>query len=386
MKTKLLSISTILLMIVGGVILAFGGTVGTGWAAAAANESARRDAPLDWQQVFPEPFPVPRSLHAAAYDSDRGVTVLFGGYGKGGRYNDTWEWDGSEWVQRFPANTPPDLVRAAMAYDSVRKVCVLFGGFSGNYSNATWEWDGVNWTQIFPDISPSRRADHGMVFDSTRGVTVLFGGTPGSGSLDDTWEWDGVNWSLRSPENKPPKRENHAMAYDSGRQVTVLFGGRQISPTIIGYNDTWEWDGVNWSLKTPQHDPGAQSSHGMVYDSVRKVTVFFGNPANKTVWGWDGVDWSQSSTNNGPKEWRVCYSLTYDHARDTILLFGGQRTYWVGSSLVYVFYAETWEFGAMSDPEPTPTKVSTPDPTPDPTPNPTPEPGVQKIYLPLVVR
>lgn len=69
-----------------------------------------------------------------------------------------------------------------------------------------------------------------MAYDGARGVTILFGGyVVGSGgtivALDDTWEWDGTNWTHRAPVNIPNKRYYHALAYDSSRQVTVLFGG-----------------------------------------------------------------------------------------------------------------------------------------------------------------
>src|SRR5262245_10460881 len=59
----------------------------------------------------------------------------------------------------------------AMAYDSVRGVTVLFGGIDAE----TWEWNGSSWS--FRSITgPSWRGAHAMAFDSARGVTVLFGG------------------------------------------------------------------------------------------------------------------------------------------------------------------------------------------------------------------
>src|SRR5690242_17994803 len=46
--------------------------------------------------------PSARSNHAMAYDTARGVTVLFGGAdGNGGGLGaETWEWDGTAWTQR----------------------------------------------------------------------------------------------------------------------------------------------------------------------------------------------------------------------------------------------------------------------------------------------
>ena len=76
-----------------------------------------------------------------------------------------------------------------------------------------------------------------MAYDSARGVTVLFGAFK-----RETWEWDGANWTQRSPEHKPTNRERHAMAYDSARGVTVMFGGF-VEDDYSGYNydDTWEY-------------------------------------------------------------------------------------------------------------------------------------------------
>src|SRR5262245_52136863 len=70
----------------------------------------------------------PRSGSAMAYDSARGVTVLFGGaLGFSPPYGDTWEWDGNTWIQRATQGPSPRWY-AAMAYDSARGVTVLFGG------------------------------------------------------------------------------------------------------------------------------------------------------------------------------------------------------------------------------------------------------------------
>ena len=44
---------------------------------------------------------------------------------------------------------------------------------------------------------------------------VLFGGTFGgtlSTNFNDTWVWDGTNWTQKSPITSPPGRFWHAMA------------------------------------------------------------------------------------------------------------------------------------------------------------------------------
>jgi hypothetical protein len=134
----------------------------------------------------------------------------------------------------------------AMAYDSARGVAVLFGGQDGgNLLNDTWEWDGMNWMFRPTAVAPSARDNHRMAYDSARGVTVLFGGFDGAAS-GQTWEWDGANWRMRIPAPSPPPQEAHAMAYDSARRMTVFFGGGQ----------TWEWVGPNATIAK---QPVAQS-------------------------------------------------------------------------------------------------------------------------------
>jgi hypothetical protein len=79
-----------------------------------------------------------------------------------------------------------------MAYDSARGVTILFGGqegFLGPDSDETWEWDGNTWTQRITS-GPTAREDHAMAFDSARQVVVLFGGWH-HGFDGETWEWDG---------------------------------------------------------------------------------------------------------------------------------------------------------------------------------------------------
>ena len=102
------------------------------------------------------------------------------------------------------------------------------------------------WTQKFPQHSPPAQSAHAMVYDSAHGQAVMF-------SLNDTWLWDGSNWTPVPPIG-PSGRYGHAMAYDSAHSEVVLFGGADANnasvPTVLG--DTWIWDGSKWTQKFPQ--------------------------------------------------------------------------------------------------------------------------------------
>jgi hypothetical protein len=177
-----------------------------------------------------------------AYDSARGVTVLFGGDNNTlAMLGDTWEFNGVNWVHRSPAHSPPARYAHCMSYDSVRHRTVMVGGLA---ESATWLWDGTDWTSQ-PSALPAR-SYAAMAFDSRRGRTVLFGGKAISSfaTLGDTWEHDGSAWSPVSGA-MPPGRFGHVMAYDGVRERVVLAAGRDTAAFL----DTWEFRDGAWTVR-----------------------------------------------------------------------------------------------------------------------------------------
>ncbi len=139
--------------------------------------------------------PPSRWIHRMAYDAQRGVTVMFGGAYPQGLRGDTWEWNGTNWVDKTPP--PPGLSPSprygqAMAYDSDRGVTILYGGQTGFAFGAdplgdTWQWNGASWRQLEVDGPPPRTFVK-MVYDRDRHQCVLFGGYDGAQFVGDTWE------------------------------------------------------------------------------------------------------------------------------------------------------------------------------------------------------
>jgi hypothetical protein len=194
-----------------------------------------------WKQAAACAGPVPMFGHAMAYDSRRGVTVLFGGTLDINPLGTTWEWDGIKWIKRATTGPPP-RVNFPMAYDSTRGVCVLFSGEGdggdGFSDSGTWEWDGTNWALRTTIGGPAHSMDASMVYDSNNGVCVLVGGWNGNSYNGNTYTWNGTAWTVCS-SGGPSPRGSSAMAYDSARLATVLFGGDSGGPTL--YGDTWEF-------------------------------------------------------------------------------------------------------------------------------------------------
>jgi hypothetical protein len=78
-----------------------------------------------------------------------------------------------------------------MAYDSERGVTVLYGGQNvhRDFQDDTWEWDGETWRRIIGlDPRPPRTIAHAMAYDSRRGVVVLYGGI----GISVAWEYRGA--------------------------------------------------------------------------------------------------------------------------------------------------------------------------------------------------
>jgi hypothetical protein len=237
-------------------------------------------------------------LPGVAYDEARHNTVMFtvAGYQTGA----TWTWDGSAWSFRTNQGPVPRL-NPAIAYDSARGVVVMFGGAptAGSFGGSdTWEWDGTRWTQRQPPVVPTPfRFDSAMAYDPTRQRCVLFGGEA-TQYTDDTWEYDGNTWVLASPGAGPVRRTRHSMAYDSIAQRVVLFGGYGpggINDTNTVLNDMWLWDGRTWTRRPVPGAPARQLA-AMAFDPVVGRLVLSHGASNQGALS----DTSELSEESGP--------------------------------------------------------------------------------------
>lgn len=228
------------------------------------------------------------------------------------RSRETREWDGTRWLARRPLVSPPPRASAGMVFDHVRGKIVLFGGtFAGGtappYLNDMWEYDGQTWQQI-PQAGtwPLPRRYPSMASDPIRGIILLFGGDDSNigATYRDTWEWDGSYWQQRMPVTVPTARFGAAMAYCYANQRILMLGG---GPGLqIDY--MYEWDGVNWTdtSNNPTNPPGFTGClistpwNGHV---IRQFSVGVQN--NNYVyyndtWDFDGSNWSQIVTPSRP--------------------------------------------------------------------------------------
>ncbi len=194
--------------------------------------------------------PVPRRQHAMAYDSNRHRLVMFGGRGDtpdgfDAFLGDTWEWDGLAWQLRA-TNGPSTRVSHSMAYDTSRGVTVLYGGFGAVAPGLVWEWNGNSWASNAPATGPSPNYSQdaaAMTYLESR-HRIFFGPTTDGFSTRFFWNWNGSAWSSEEPGFtdllvSPPYG---AMVYDTYRQRPVFFGGENGYANFFGGNTTASYE------------------------------------------------------------------------------------------------------------------------------------------------
>jgi hypothetical protein len=296
---------------------------------------------ISWIQADYSSGPSARENSGIAYDGAAGNVVLFGGASGQSIYGDTWIWNYA-WRQVFPTSSPSPRQGTAFAYDGAAGNVLLFGGSptapvgAGTAFGDTWTWDGCNWTQQFPPTSPPARVWSQMVYDPVTRTVLLFGGTntpDGNDSYSDTWEWNGLTrtWRELQPTSHPSARTTNPMAYDPRTRTVVLLGG--VATNLTALNDTWTWNGINWVQHFPATSPEPRNGPGMVYDSALGAVVLFGGAVGiccssnlNDTWVWNGVDWTEIYPATMLPQARNGVNIAYDPIYRVTLLFGGDTS------------------------------------------------------------
>lgn len=252
----------------------------------------------------------------------------------------------SKWVLLHPSNNPPALAQSGFAYDINSSEGVVFGGiFKDKWSDETWLWNGSDWRKVDLADKPPAREKVAMAYDEARDRVVIFGGRMDKTLFDDTWEWDGRIWELVEPAHKPPARCCHAMAYDSVQKKILLYGGWD---PITGkfFNDTWEWDGIDWTELSSGNVPPA-AGHMLVNFSSENKVVAVPSTRFANTWEWNGSQWSEIISLPTPS--RSDSRSAYDSDFNRIVFFGGienRDTYLNGTWMCNTFLKGTRACGS----------------------------------------
>ncbi|MBL0921105.1 MAG: hypothetical protein IBJ10_03135 [Phycisphaerales bacterium] len=262
-----------------------------------------------WESFVSAPQPQTFQNYVIAHHEPTEQTVLFVEASA-----QTWTFDGSVWTLRLVPG-PSARLGSSMVYDAARGVCLLFGG--GFTLQDTWAWDGSAWT-LLSNPGPVPRAYATMAYDAARQEVVLFGGVDQhtSSPLNDTWVWDGSQWHQKAPVSSPVPLYSAAMAFDEAGARVVLFGGYDelvaLPPTNI--DQTWQWDGEEWSLLPMSTPPRKRVGHAMSFDPERRAIVMTGGQDGGTplqdTWMFKDGQWSQFTLAN-PRSGGLNQPLAY---------------------------------------------------------------------------
>ncbi len=164
-----------------------------------------------WRNLRPVPTAQPRPLRCAAWDSDHGVVVLFGGEtsSEGTLVYDPWE---NSWTRKKPARQPEFRSGGNLAYDSLRRLHLLFGAQFINDPH-TWAYSlrSNAWFDLQPPtLPPTDKNDAVLAFDPFAGQTLALvrvsaGKEENAKSHLETWALDtGKNtWTKMNPTPEP---------------------------------------------------------------------------------------------------------------------------------------------------------------------------------------
>jgi hypothetical protein len=122
-----------------------------------------------------------------------------------------------------------------------------------------------------------------MAYDAATQTVMLFGGTASGGEMNDTWIWDGANWTPGVTAESPVPRSGHSMAYDAARGEIVLFGGFHYADSPTWYSDTWVWDASGWHQHFSDTPPVARAGHLLAYHPALRCVVLVGGAGGKTI-------------------------------------------------------------------------------------------------------
>jgi hypothetical protein len=167
-----------------------------------------------------------------------------------------------------------------------------------------------------------------MTYDPVSKRVIMFGGFGANGNLNDTWAFDGTNWTKLKTNSAPPVRNGASMAFDRPSSKIVMFGGFDVNTYL---QDTWIFDGATstWTqaqlTKSPPRATGAMlftdplSGNAMMFGGYNANNVV---PVYNNTWQWNGTSWKKRNPSTVPYP-RAWGTAMLDPAHHNVVLTGG---------------------------------------------------------------
>jgi hypothetical protein len=353
LRVRFPSMRRIVGIIVAGLVTAQ--LVGSSQASATSSFSVPEQ---DWVEVTNATHPPANG--ALVYDPIRNENVLFVPAVKNGRLAQTWTFNGTTrtWTKKNPAHTPL-LYNGAAAFDDDHDVTVLIGNaptesFCDFFSeNETWTWDGNDWTQQHPATAPTGCFANTVSFDARLHRVVAETADFASGGK--TFLWNGTTWNKVNTDSTPSFDEG-VTAYNPYYSEVMLFGGLANWHGPLSSAATYAWFFDHWNLRqsgTSPGDPEPRGGAAMTWDSTSGSMLLFGGRSNSSnavyndTFRWNGVQWTRIGTTHRPEP--AVRAALADNPTSGAVLFNGSRT-WVFTNRTPTSggYAATNWFGKVA--------------------------------------
>ncbi len=258
---------------------------------------------LEWRQLAATGAkPTPRFDGTIAFNTQDRNLYLFAGTDDTGDVNDLWRYDftTAAWTKLQPSGTLPRARHGhTLNYDARRNQLLVVAGQAGSLFGDVWAYDIATnaWRELSQTgIGPSARYGHSVVLDAKRDRLLLSHGfTSERGRFDDTWAFDlnARRWTNVTPTGtKPLRRCLHHAVISAVRDEMYLYGGCSSGAGPCPQGDLWILDLARneWREAPLGNRPPGRQWYGMTYDDARQRLVLFGGAGNGVLgdaWEFD---------------------------------------------------------------------------------------------------
>ena len=306
---------------------------------------------LSWSVMLPpapDPSPPRRAWATLLVNPPADRMLMFGGW----CWHDLWSFnlDGAPgWSPLATIGVAPSCGAGNLVYDPVRNRLLALAGdaYWGRTMDQVWSMsldEPRVWVPLSPTgARPLGRIGFSLMYDPRRDRILMFGGTifptrssDSSDSRDDLWLLslaDSMKWEQLVPSGTPGARDGHTAIYDAHRDRMIVYEGeRNVACGNLGtcaqpLNDVWALSLGGDSLAWREVSAAVPARGPVLIDPQRDRLLVW--PGGSTVWTRaleDTAEWRALVTNGMPPTPRVSPGVTWDAARNQMLVFGGANS------------------------------------------------------------
>lgn len=248
----------------------------------------------EWRELAPQlagPVPASRCHHTLAEIPGADQAIMFGGFSRGGRFNDTWRFDltTETWTELTTQGaTPARRCLHVSALIASQSELVVFGGIAGGGRAPGDFFDDTHVLDLATGVwmrvegkGPSAREGAVMVYSRTFDAVFLWGGKAFDHYPTELWRFDVVErvWSQVGTVGDTPKgREDPVYFWDEERDRLTLFSGRNDNDPAVLFDDQYELDLVarEWSRVDTEVTPRSRWRASVAVDPDGEQGYMFG--------------------------------------------------------------------------------------------------------------